>query len=101
MNHAVTDLREGADDVSLAVVDAVARQRDVDPVSLPPLYEWIEPDALDALLAEDQRTDRNVRLEFEYAGHVVLVERTDELTVVVDGMATPAADSSGSADQAA
>ncbi|SEW03000.1 HalOD1 output domain-containing protein [Natrinema salifodinae] len=72
--------------VSLAVVNAVAAHRDVDPVELPTLYEWIDPDALDSLF-EPTRTGgpRRGRLEFPYDGHTVVVDYTDEVTITVDG----------------
>lgn len=35
-------------DISIAVVTAIAAKRGVEPTELPPLYESIDPDALDA-----------------------------------------------------
>ncbi|WP_411963939.1 HalOD1 output domain-containing protein [Haloferax sp. YSMS24] len=37
--------------VSKAVVEAVAAAKDVDPLSIQPLYEVVDPDALDLLFA--------------------------------------------------
>ncbi|RQG92250.1 HalOD1 output domain-containing protein [Natrarchaeobius chitinivorans] len=76
------------DRVSLAIVDAVAERRDVDPVDLPPLYEWIEPDALNGLFDPATRGGCNCRLEFTYAGCTVVVERSPTLSIVVDGEET-------------
>ncbi|ELY58925.1 HalOD1 output domain-containing protein [Natronolimnohabitans innermongolicus] len=79
-----TDSPDG--DVSVAVVTAVATKRGVEPTDLPPLYEWIEPDALDSLF-EPTRTagPRCGRLEFVYAGHEIVVERDETLELTVDG----------------
>lgn len=80
----------GHETVSIAVVHAIAAHRGVDPVELPPLYEWIDPDAIDALF-EPTRTGgpRRGRLEFEYDGHTVAVDCTDGVTIAIDG--SPAA----------
>ncbi|MFC7137959.1 HalOD1 output domain-containing protein [Halobaculum litoreum] len=43
--------------VSAVVVEAVAKARDVDPIRLPPLYDWIDPDALDALFGAGGAAD--------------------------------------------
>lgn len=58
------------------VVDVVAAARGVDPMELDPLYDVIDPDALDAVLARD--TD--VEVAFEYADCLVVV-RPDSITV--------------------
>lgn len=50
---------------SAAVVESVSAVSGRDPLALPPLYERIDPDALDTLL----RTESNgVQVAFEYAG---------------------------------
>lgn len=36
---------------SMAIVEAVAEAADVDPTELPPLYEYVDPDAIDDLFA--------------------------------------------------
>ena len=55
------------------VVDAVARERGVDAVELPPLYESIDPDALNALFEPTEVRDEVVTgvVHFEYAGCAV------------------------------
>ncbi|SIR73331.1 HalOD1 output domain-containing protein [Natronorubrum thiooxidans] len=72
--------------VSVAIVTAVASYRNVVSTELPPLYEWIDPDAVDALF-EPTRTGgpRHGRLEFSYAGHEIVLECDDRLTITVDG----------------
>ncbi|RQG89263.1 hypothetical protein EA462_10485 [Natrarchaeobius halalkaliphilus] len=71
--------------MSLAIVDAVATRRGVDPLSLPPLYRYVDPDALDRLITDVPRSATPFRLEFTYDGHDVVVERAADLTVAVDG----------------
>lgn len=78
-----------AESVSIAVVTAVATQRNVSPIELPPLYDWVDPDALDALFEPTQTGgQRRGRIEFSYDGHDVVVECGDELTVTIDGSST-------------
>ena len=78
-------------DISIAVVTAVAAKRDVEPTELPPLYESIDPDALDSLFAPTQTGGpRRGRLEFTYDGHAVVVECDSDLKITVDGTPTTA-----------
>ncbi|WP_408959375.1 HalOD1 output domain-containing protein [Natrinema sp. 74] len=87
MNNAISGSSgSGQRSVSVAVVTAVAARRDVDPIELPPLYEWLDPDALDALFAPMQRGgSRSGHLEFTYDGHEITVDCTDEMSITVDG----------------
>ncbi|WP_162991396.1 HalOD1 output domain-containing protein [Halostella salina] len=62
---------------SAAVVDAVAEAAGVEPTDLRPLFEFVDPDALDSLAA-----DATVR--FRYAGYSVTVS-TDEVVVRAPG----------------
>lgn len=74
--------------LSVAVVHAVAAHRTVDPIELPPLYEWVDPDALDALFEPTRAGGpRRGRLEFTYDGHAVAVDCTDGVSISVDGSA--------------
>ena len=52
------------------LVEVVAEQTNTDPVELPPLYDTIDPEALDALFA----TLADGCLEFQYAGQTVRLE---------------------------
>ncbi|QRV17800.1 hypothetical protein JMJ58_22475 (plasmid) [Haloterrigena salifodinae] len=66
-----------------AVVSAVAEAEGVDPVDLPPLYETIDPEALNDLLSS--RDDSTVAtVEFEYAGYAVTVRGEGMVTVCSD-----------------
>lgn len=55
---------------SMAVVEAVADVTDTDAIDLPPLYEVVDPDAVDALFDHARRDGRlrEQRLSFAYAG---------------------------------
>lgn len=64
--------------LSTRVVLAVAREKDVDPLELPPLGERLDPDALDALF--EGRAPSDAELRFEYAD-VRVVVREDDVTV--------------------
>lgn len=67
---------------SEAVVEALADAKGVDPLELDPLYEVIDPDALDALFdgaAADGR--RQGRIEFRTAGYRVEVTSTGRVHV--------------------
>lgn len=55
-----------------AVVSAVAQAEGADPVALPPLYDAIDPEALNDLFMS--RVDTAVAtVEFEYAGYNVVI----------------------------
>lgn len=62
-----------------AIVTAVADATDTDPQDLPPLYDVVDPDALNSLFARPATTVRRVRLE--YAGHEVVVRGSGEVHV--------------------
>lgn len=59
----------GPDDVARAVIEAVARATDADPLDLPPLSRTLDADALDAFVA-NSRFDS---LSFAWAGVRVTV----------------------------
>ena len=62
--------------VSIRTVRRIARLEGVDPAELhPPLYEAIDPEALDSLFDSADETDRigSVTVEFEYCGYRVTV----------------------------
>jgi hypothetical protein len=59
---------------STAVIRAVAAHDGVDETELPPLYDAVDPDALDALLASTRADGPGqASVTFEYAGHTVVV----------------------------
>lgn len=62
---------------SQRVLDAIAAEEGTSPLSFEtPLYEAIDPDALDALVP-DEATDATV--EFTYRGYRVTVRGTDRI----------------------
>jgi hypothetical protein len=76
-----------SESASSRVVVAVAEATGTDPAELPPLYEVIDPDALDAVFGAgvdgtggDRQWEDDRELRFSYAGREVSV-RSDEVTV--------------------
>lgn len=69
--------------VSDEVISAVAAARGADPLDLDPLYEAIDPDALDSLYRRGGRERENTpeRLEFTYSGCGVVVAEDGSVTV--------------------
>ncbi|WP_458206687.1 HalOD1 output domain-containing protein [Haladaptatus sp. NG-SE-30] len=82
-----TDI-EASERVSDAVVEAVAEAASRDPLDLQPLYDAIDPDALDALWSERrlQGDDDLPYISFEYTGYEVEVRQNQ--TVVVRELAS-------------
>lgn len=66
-------------DISLRVVQKVADELDVSPREVEPIYESIDPDALNQLIRTT--TDQNVRVEFTVAGCTVVVYGTGAVEV--------------------
>ena len=73
--------------VSNAVVERVAKAEDVDPRELNvPLYEVIDPDALDALFAPTGDGPRPVgKVTFEFCGHTVVVAGDRTVSLADEG----------------
>lgn len=65
------------DTILLGVVEKVAACSNIDPLDLPPLYDELDPDALETLIAS--MTEGEV--SFRYAGHPVTVTGEKEITV--------------------
>lgn len=61
---------------TVAVVQAMAAAEETDPTDLDPLYEAIDPQALDRICSEGAppRRDGNRAVEFTYQGRRVVVE---------------------------
>lgn len=89
---AVTREVDADQPASLAVVEAVAAVSGRSPTAaageadpLEPLFEAVDPEALDALVDASAGADgRAVEVAFEYAGHDVTVEAADATTVTVE-----------------
>ncbi len=54
-----------------AVINAVAEATDSDPLDLPPLYDAVDPDALNTLFNE---SEASIQVLFHYAGFKVVVQ---------------------------
>jgi len=71
--------------VSSKIIDTVARSKQVDATELPPLYETIDPDALDALCSSGTNGAGDdgsaIRIQFTYAGRDVVVRTPDSVEV--------------------
>lgn len=75
---------ENNESMSMNVVRAVADREDVDPIALtPPLYESINPDALDALFPpQSERTDQAIKsITFRYHGYTITISRDGQITL--------------------
>ncbi|WP_161973189.1 HalOD1 output domain-containing protein [Halostella litorea] len=66
---------ESYETASAAVVAALAEARNVDPTDLPPLFDWVDPDALDSVV-------RAATVRFRYAE--LLVTASADAVVVRD-----------------
>jgi len=54
---------------SQAIVMGIAERKGVNPTQMPPLYEMVDPEALDGLFQNEQ----SGQVMFEYAGYEVIV----------------------------
>lgn len=68
---------------STRVVEALAEAAGVDSVDLPPLYDAVDPDALDSLFAPrpDGSPRVGCRVSFRFDGYQVTVHRDGEVQV--------------------
>ena len=68
---------------SLSIIERIATLEETDPITLPPLYDAIDPEALDSVVdsstASSSRSPATVR--FSYCGYDVLVRRDGEITI--------------------
>lgn len=60
------------------IIEAVGRAKGVDPLELDPLYEEVDPGAINDLIT---RSGETVRVEFEYEGYTVLVRGDGRIQV--------------------
>lgn len=71
---------------STAVVEAIAAATDRDHTELPPLYEYVEVDALDTLVTAT--TDHRVDVSFTYDGVRVRISSVGRVDIRPDGAGT-------------
>ncbi|QSG14850.1 HalOD1 output domain-containing protein [Halapricum desulfuricans] len=71
------------EDLIYKIIHLIAEETDTDICELPPVYETIDPDALNAFLrcsdSSDTRPKRSV--EFSYCGYRVMVDSTRQVTL--------------------
>lgn len=74
---------DGSNPPSLAVVKAVATLTDQDPTDLVPLYDVVDPKALDALFQRTRSGDHRVdgAVSFRYQGYDVTVKSYGIITI--------------------
>lgn len=74
---------EDSGSLSTTVVTAVAKAASVEPMDLPPMYEAIDPDALDKLLGGGlgRSESYNGYVTFSYADYSVTVHADGEIVV--------------------
>jgi hypothetical protein len=68
---------------STAVVETTAQAANCDPQELSPLYDFIDPDAFDAILAPPttKNTNTTTSITFTYVGYTVTVYSTGTVNV--------------------
>jgi hypothetical protein len=79
-DHVTHDPADSSTATSTRVVRCVSDALDCDPLDLPPLYDAVDPDALDALVPWPSRGRR--RLSFRFAGVEVHVAEAGDVRVV-------------------
>ena len=62
------------DPLSVAIPELVARLEACHPCSLPPLYECVDPEALDGLFGDSRGDASRLGVSFDYHGYRVAVE---------------------------
>lgn len=65
---------------SFAVIDAMAQIRNTEPTGLDPLYDAVDPEALDALCT-DRGRPTECEIAFTYLGHTIQVKCTGGIAV--------------------
>lgn len=68
---------------TVAVVEAIAAVLGTEPIELPPLYDAIDTDALDALY-ESHDGEGELRVEFCYNGFNIVVQGGPQVTVCLE-----------------
>lgn len=65
---------------STAVVETVAVARDCEPTMLDPLYEYVDPEALDTFVRSSE-SPADARVSFDYDGLTVTVRGSGDVVV--------------------
>lgn len=69
--------------VSMKIVRRVAAASDRDAAQLPPLYDAVDPDALDAVVESAGMGRSPAEIRFPYAGHRVTVSVAETVRVEI------------------
>lgn len=78
-------LAETGSEIHERIVVGVATLENADPMALPPLFDAVDPDALEAIFADpENETVRIGTVEFPYAGHTISIEFDDDPIVRID-----------------
>ena len=64
---------------SEAIVAAIATKERVMETSLPPLYNQIDPDALDTLVAG--QSNESIQISFRYSGYTVRIRDSETIEI--------------------
>lgn len=97
VQHEIGNRKSDVDTVSQRVVMAVAEARDIDTLELPPLYDVIDPDALDNLFNSEKRT--RGRVVFMYNDCEVIVHSDGEVDITAPGNPAPSSSSSNAVER--
>ena len=74
---------EADDSPQSAVTYAVAEAADVSPYDLPPIFEFVDPDAIDSLVHQDRGShDEDTLLSFTFAEWTVFVKGNGHIRVL-------------------
>jgi len=71
------------DSMCVRVIDAVVETMGTDTTEIDPLYDYIDPDALNDLFkpSEDGRHRRGGRVEFQIEGHLIRISSHGDIEV--------------------
>ena len=69
-------------EIAVKIVRKVASLKGVDPVDLPPLYDTVDPDALETILTENDAA--TFLIHFNYTGYRVWIESEQEISITIE-----------------
>ncbi|QCC60255.1 hypothetical protein NP511_18030 [Natrinema thermotolerans] len=72
--------RVDASTLNEEIINSVAVLENSDPVELPPLFDAVDPDALEAIFAKG----RSGSVTFSYAGYTITIEFDETPTITVE-----------------
>lgn len=81
---------DGRESITESIIDCVAHESGRDSFELPPLWNSIDPEALESLFASTRANHtRSGRVEFTYCGYSVTVEDGEEVTISLEEIERP------------